>query len=492
MSSADGSFGVVVRPSVGTTKERSLVDEGRLTEEMREALEADTFIIYGKSSVEQYDDDHPPQKIEMEAFEQELDSFLDSGIISRRHKDIPLGEPVASYTLDEPAEVVVADEVLEFDAGDTLETGVEGDELWIVADLRNDSEIARETRLGAMTGDLTGFSVTVFCKEWDETSKGQRVTEIDWHSTTIGGDEHIKNEDSRFGVAEFKAAFDSGFPGLTGRQAERAATEVLRELPTDMSAETQQTDEKGFWDRVRDIASQKAEEADPDGGPEAGKADEEQTEESKGAGDGQETPEEEKGGDEEPDAKAGDADAVLEQVKNELGEQQAEVLKEEMSAGPPAREEAPEDEDDEDEPEDEMANSEAEEGELKAGDVEEAMKAAGFVTEQTLEEKLEEETADAVTSGEFGDRVGNKLDERLPDGEVASKNDVEEVMEAAEEVLTETLPEAQKAAAEDAADKTAEKMVTGETPDPSGGSAQDQRDYKAQIQSEFGSTGEGN
>lgn len=480
-SGASGSFGIVGRPQLGTTKERSLVDEDRLTEEMKEALEADTFIIYGKASVEQYDEDDPPQKIEMKAFEERLGSFLDGGIISRRHKDIPVGEPLESYTLDEPTEVVVGDEVLEFGPGDTLETGVHDDELWIVADLRNDSEIARETRLGAMTGDLTGFSVTVFCKEWEETTKGQRVTSIDWHSTTIGGDEHIKNKDSRFGVAEFKALFGDKFPGLTGKQAERAAIEILRELPTNMSAETGDTDEKGFWDRVQDIASQKAEEADSDEeDPETGKADEEQNDAPEDEkGDETETPADEKG-ETDGDLKAADADAVLEQVKNELGEEQAEVLKNEMEKPPEVEAGAVDDEE-----EDEEENSEAEEGELKAEQVAEAMKSAGFVTEETLEEKM----ADTITTDEFGEMVGEKLDERLPEGEVASKSEVEEVMKAAEDVLTDVLPEAQQKAAEDAAEQTAEKMATGETPDPSGGSAQDETDYQSEIQQRFGSQG---
>lgn len=478
-----GSFGVVGRPQLGEKQTRELVDDARLTEEMREGLEADTFIIYGKASVEQYDEDNPPQKLEMKAFEENLDAFIEDGIISRRHKDIPVGDPLRSYELEEPSDVVVADEVLEFDAGDTLETGVRDDEeLWIVADLRKDSEIARETRMGAMTGDLNGFSVTVFCKEWEETSKGQRVTAFDWHATTIGGDDHIKNEDSRFGVAEFKALFGDKFPGLSGKQAERAAIEILHELPATMSAEGD-TDEKGFWDRVSEIASQKSEEADPENDPETGKAGEEQDETTDSSGEEtKEFDEDDMVPDEDEfdeEGKASDVNAVLEQVKNEVGEEQADLLIEELA----------DEEDEEEEP-----NSAAEAGELKAEEVIEAMKSAGFVTEDTLEEKsaefvteetLEEKMAGVVKSDEFGDRVGEKLDEALPEGEVASKGDVEEVMKAAEEVLKETVPQV----AQDASEQTAEKMVTGETPDPSGGSAQDEVDYQDQIQQRFGTKG---
>jgi hypothetical protein len=504
-SGSRSGFGVV-SPDLGTTKERTLVEENDLTEKEREALEADTFIIYGKASVEQYDEDNPPQKIEMKAFEEEMSSQLSDGIISRRHKDIPVGEPIESYSLDEPAEVVVGDEVIEFDAGDTLETGVQyhgdgDDELWIAADLRNDSEIARDTRMGALTGELTGFSVTVFCKEWEETSKGQRVTDIDWHSTTIGGDEHIKNKDSRFGVAEFKALFGDEFPGLTGKQAERATVEILRELPNNMS----DTDDKGFWDRVRDIASEKAEDGESE--PESEKSDDDEQDEDpvdeKESTGAEEEPEEEKGdgedGDQEPeDTKGSDVDAVIERVKQELGDEEAEVLKEAVNE--PPIEEPPTNKPVKDE-EDEMA-SEAEEGELKGqkSDGEsgvdpdalvEKMKDVGFVTEDHLEEKM----SGVVTEDELTERVGEKLDNRLsetlPDGDVASKADVQDVVETAEEVIAETVPEAQKEAAKDAAEETAQKMSTGETPDPSNGSAKDQSDYRDQIQNRFGSESKG-
>ena len=60
-----------------------------------------------------------------------------------------------------------------------------------------------------MTGELDGFSVTIYAKEWDETNDGQVVSEIDWHAVTIGRDNQIKNKDSRFGVAGYKALFGS-------------------------------------------------------------------------------------------------------------------------------------------------------------------------------------------------------------------------------------------------------------------------------------------
>lgn len=504
-SSPQGAFGVVGGPLGGdTTRTRQLVDENRLSEKLREGLEADDFIIYGKASVEKYDEDNPPQKLEMGAFEDKMEPFLGSGIISRRHKDIPVGEPVREWTLDEDTEVVVGNEVLEFEAGDTLETGVIDGELWIVANLRSDTELARDTRLGAMTGDLDGFSVTVFCKEWEETQKGQRVTDLDWHSVTIGADEHIKNKDSRFGVAEFKMfeALD-GLTAVTGKQAERAAVEILQELPANMSAKGD-TDEKSFWDRVKEVADQKSEEADSNDSPEDEKAGEEQTDQPEDekseeadaeAADEKADEDEfdpEDPGDEDEDEKAAtDVESVVEKVRSELSDEDAAVLEKAIEEEP----EVPVDPEEDDEDEDENP---AVDGELKADEIAEKLGEAGFVTEDRLNEALDKRTGSDTLAEKLGDAgfvtsedISEKLDDRLPD-EVASKEEVEEVMKAAEEVLTDVLPDAQQKAAEDAAEQTAEKMVTGETPDPSGGPAQDQEDYMEQIQNKFGSNGGNN
>jgi hypothetical protein len=395
----------------------------------------------------------------MEGFSEKLDSFIEDGIISRRHKDIPVGDPLRSYTLEEPAEITVGDDVHSFGAGDELTTRVDDGEVWIVADIRNDTEIAKETRLGALRGDLDGFSVTVFCKEWEETPKGQRVTDFDWHATTIGPDDLIKNGDSRFGVAEFKAAFGGG------RAAEAAALEVLSELPHNMP-----DDDKSFWTRVKEKAAQKEEEAD--GGGEQSKA---------GGADGKadEDYPPDGGGEDDEDESMDDADAILEKVRSEMGDDQADVLKAAMD-GDGVPEEFEEDTEDDDD------MSEAEDGELKAEDVPaEAMKAAGFVTEEQVEEKARAAAADVFSSDEFGEAVSAKLDERMPEGDVATKADVEAVMKAAEDVLTESVPQIAK----DASEQTAQKMATGSTPSPSGGPAKDQVDYKNEIERRFGSAG---
>lgn len=451
-----GSPGAVTGPAVGQKRRRQLVDPEELTGKMRDAMEADDFIIYGKASVEKYDDDNPPQKLEMEAFEPEIEKFHENGIISRRHKDIPVGEPLEAYTLEEDAEVVVDDEVLRFSEGDTLRTGFEDDELWIAANIYNDTELARETRMGAMTGDLSGFSVTVFVKEWEETPKGQRVTKLDWHSVTIGQDELIKNKDSRFGVAEFKML--DALSGADDARAKSAAAEILRELPTDMSAT--ETDEKGFWSRVRSIAEQKAEDEE--------EYDDEYADGKEGGMDGDGYDDDDDDGHDAMSMMSDDAKAVIETVRDQIGEKEADTIVEEYNefeggAG---------DNDD---------LLEEEEEELKAERVAEKL-GDNFATKAELEE-LREKLGDRPTA----DEVSAKLDEAmgaLPE-DVASKQDVQDVIETAEKVITDTLPEAQKSAAEEAA----EKMATGSTPDPSGGTANDERDYRTQIQSQFGTTG---
>ena len=478
-----GSFGIVETNKSASTRHRQLVDIDRADETTKAALEADSFIIYGKASVEQYDEDQPSQKILMSAFEDEIDNFLTDGIISRRHKDIPVGKPLRSYTLNGPSEMTVDDETYTYEEGDTLRTEVKDDEVWIVADVFNNSEIARETREGVLNGDLDGFSVTVFCKSWEETSKGQEVTDIDWHSTTIGGEEHIKNKKSRFGVAEYKALFDDDDYPVRAKQA---ALEILRELPNNMSTNRQGGTAKGFWDRVSEIASQKAEEEyadedyeeeehddeaasmmaavmdemeedyeeEPEEEPEMSMAEDEESmppeleeeleeEEAKGDDYEEEDYEEEEMKEdyedeehEDEESKAADVAAILKQVSDEIGEEQAMTLEDAMEA---------------EEDEEEM-DSEAEMGELKA--FTSKLESLGFVRDKSYD----------------------------PD-EFATKADIDKVIAAAENVVTKAVA----GAARDAASLTAEKMVTGDTPSPSAGPANDGRDYRSEIKQRYAS-----
>lgn len=471
-----GAVGVVsAGDGVSQKRTRSLVDEDNLSPEAKAALDADDFIVYGKASVEQYDEDWPPQKLEMESFEEKMEQFFDPGLISRRHKDIPVGKALREHKLEEDTTIQVGEEALSFEAGDVLRTGIRDDELWIVANIRNDSEIARETRLGVLNGDLDGFSVTVFCKEWEETPKGQRVTDFDWHSTTIGSDEQIKNKPSRFGLAEYKGEFAELF-GEVGPSdpdaAAKAAVELLGAMQTTMGANTQESpeDTKGFWRRVRDVASQKAEED--------GDYDEENSEEAKSEETGQE-------GDvvveeEADDSAVSDVSDVIGKAVDDLSEKEFEVLKQAV-LDEEDYEEEPEEGDlgtEEDlgleDEEEQMELKEDDDGDEEEYDYEEDMKA--------LQERLTsvEEKLDAFATTED---VKAALPD-LPEGEVATKEDVEAVMKAAEDVLTEDVPSLIESS-------VSTKASFGETPDPGAGTTQDERDYMSEIKQKFGSKGGG-
>jgi len=197
------------------------IDPDALPDEYQQALEAEDFIIYGKASIEQWDDDDVPTKIQMDALEDALDRFFESdnapGIISRGHQDIPVGRPVREHTLDEALtlELETPDgepETHEFEAGETLTTHVadaDGDdqqELWLLSNLANDTEPAKQARLEALEGNLNGYSVTIHRNRDEVTQDGRIVTKCDLHAVTLGRDDQIKNAGSTFDVAEFKAA----------------------------------------------------------------------------------------------------------------------------------------------------------------------------------------------------------------------------------------------------------------------------------------------
>jgi IS5 family transposase len=130
---------------------------------------------------------------------------------------------------------------------------------------------------------------------------------------------------------------------------------------------------------------------------------------------------------------------------------------------------APPEEPDEDGPDEDDADYE----ELKAA-VKEAAGEAGFVTEDRLTEKLDEATEGLVDA----DSLREKLDEAVPDGEVATKAEVESMVEEVEQK--------QERMKKDAVDAVSEKAQTGGTPSPSGGPANDQQDYGNEIKSKWG------
>lgn len=217
------------------------IDVEALPEEHQRALEADDFYIYGKASIEQWDDDDVPTKIEMDALEDALDRFFESeaapGIISRYHQDIPVGRPVREVELKEDVTIQLASpegdpETYEFGAGDTLRTHVEdGDddgkpELWLASNLANDTEPAKRARLLALQGDLDGYSVTIHRNDDELTQEGRKVTKCDLHAVTLGTGEQIKNSGSTFDVAEFKATVRNGV-GLTEEKAQKLAGAIV-------------------------------------------------------------------------------------------------------------------------------------------------------------------------------------------------------------------------------------------------------------------------
>jgi len=205
-------------PEAITQADTNRVDVDALEGELRDAVEADDFYIYGKASIEQWDSDDPPTYIQMEALEGALDRFFDStnapGIISRHHQDIPVGRPVREFEFESDTTLEIGDDVFEFAAGDTVTSHVEdadGDgrpELWLAANIDGETEMGKKTRLLAAQGDLNGFSVTVHRNDDEMTQEGRVVTEADLHAVTIGTDEQIKNKGSEFDVASYKGPIE--------------------------------------------------------------------------------------------------------------------------------------------------------------------------------------------------------------------------------------------------------------------------------------------
>lgn len=201
-------------PDAITQEDSNRVDIEALEGELREAVEADSFYVYGKASIEQWDADDPPTYIKMDALEGALDRYFESttapGIISRHHQDIPVGRPVREFEFAEKTSLNIGGDTYTFEAGDVATSHVEdadGDgrpELWLAANIDGETEMGKKTRVLAAQGDLNGFSVTVHRNEDNMTQEGRVVTDCDLHAVTIGTDEQIKNKGSTFDVASFK------------------------------------------------------------------------------------------------------------------------------------------------------------------------------------------------------------------------------------------------------------------------------------------------
>lgn len=203
-------------PRTLTKADSNEVDLDALEDELREAVEAEDFYIYGKASIEQWDSDDPPTYIQMDALENALDRYFDSetapGIISRHHQDIPVGRPVRSFEFESDTTLEIDGDQYEFREGDEVTSHVEdadGDgrpELWLAANIDNETEMGKKTRVLAAQGDLNGFSVTVHRNKDELTQEGRYVTDCDLHAVTIGTDDQIKNEGSEFDVASVSSA----------------------------------------------------------------------------------------------------------------------------------------------------------------------------------------------------------------------------------------------------------------------------------------------
>lgn len=447
-STRAGQFGVVASQGRGSRtairqrpQHRQLVDVEALPREQREAIEADDFVIYGKASVEKYDNDAPSQLLTMKALEDAKHQLFESGQISRRHKDVKVGEILPSYKLEEPTTVVVGDEVHEYPAGHVLETKAEDGAMWLVANLNNNTEIARETRYKSLTGDLDGFSVTIFAKETTPTQKGERVDALDWHSVTIGEDDKIKNPGSRFGVAEFKL-FEDG-----EQVVDDLIADVTSALDSKLDTRTQpktMTDNNDFWNAIYEKA-----------GEEIGLS-EDELEKIRDSDDAHEDlggadNESESGGD-SPN-KSGPGEKITEEglESKEGGATQEALMIIENEYGPEARAAV-------EEQLNMQSSPAAPEPEMDAPPAE----------DETL--KMDEATEETVKA---------LIDERIEalEEKMATTDDLAAVREDTKAAVAETIPEAMEG--------LAGKMATGNTPSAAGGSTHDQTDYMADIEARF-------
>ncbi|GGO03534.1 hypothetical protein [Haloarcula pellucida] len=485
---ASGSFGPV---SDGPVRTDADFDLNNLSDDEREVVTADDFIIFGKASIEQWNDPAPGEEhlyIEMDALEEQIDQLLALDNLSRRHDDVKVGEFLDEYTLDESTTVHLDnDETLRFDAGDTLRTQVvrEGetlpdgsgtaqeDALWIVANVygrgTKGSVISQETRLGAYYGHLDGFSVTVYTREYEQADKGKVAREVDFLAVTIGEDELIKNKGSHFGVAEFQARFadavsqsdDAGMRSsgsvtgsetveALGRSLEQRFTmgifnHLFSQSKTGLVGETiavAQQSEQTIEEAATDVVD--GEDADHI----AQQAEERLDQLS-------ETLQQEEM----------DRDDLANEVADELGMDKEEVhaLFNELEAA--VAEEA-------DEPDDDPADDEP-------GDDEDA---------GTDEQGLDEGAVRDLIQQEVPDAVGSAIEEQLGDLETQSDDGGDAEYVTKEEfddrlsTLSQQLETAVEGIGESVADNIAKQMQTAETGDPAGGSATAESDMKDEVE----------
>jgi len=507
-TAARGSFSPLEQGPVRTDAQFDLEN---LTDEEREVVTVDEFILFGKASIEQWNEPGPGEEhlyIEMDALEEQLDQLLALDNLSRRHDDVKVGEFLESHTLDESTTVHLDnDETLRFDAGDTLETQVvregeplpdgsgeaEEDALWIVANVYGrgapeGSVIAQETRLGAYYGHLDGFSVTVYTREYDRVEKGKIAKEVDFLAVTIGEDELIKNKGSHFGVAEFQALFGSS--GATGtddadttprrpttgrRTAEDPGGTLEQRLTMSIFRHLFSQSQEGLVEETIQVAQQSEQSLDDAAADVVGDD-----------GDAEHIAQQaeerlEKIG-ERLEQEEMNRDDLAAEVADELGMDVEEVhaLFNELEAAVAAEEGEdpdPEDEDEDDPEPEEQAETGGDGGDDPGEDT--TPEQQGGLGEEEVRDLVQQEVSDAV-----GEAVG----EHLGDLETQSDDGGEDVEYVTQEEfderfgeLSQQLDDAVENIGETVADNVTQQMETGGTPDPEGGSASDESDIKEDV-----------
>jgi|GEM_PF-2505887 len=495
-TAASGSFSPITgQAPVRTDAEFDLEN---LTEEEREVVTADEFIVFGRASIEQWNDPGPGEEhlyIEMDALEERLDQLLALNNLSRRHDDVKVGEFLEEHTLDESTTIHLDDdETLRFDAGETLQTQViregeplpdgsgpaEEDALWIIANVygRNNPEgsvISQETRLGAYYGHLDGFSVTVYTREYDPVEKGKIATEVDFMAVTIGEDELIKNKGSHFGVAEFQALFGTG--GATeaddaGTTSRRSAREAGRRTAEDLGGTLQQRLTMSIFSHIFNQSkenlvgetiqvAQQSEQSLPDAAADVvgddGDADHiAQQAEEKLESIGDRLQQEEM-----------DRDDLAAEVADELGMDIEEVhaIFDELEAAVAAEEgDKPDDYED-----DEGEDDEPDEPEMQSG-----------LGEDDVRDLVQQEVGDALE--EHLDGLETQSEDGGDDAEYITQEEFDERLSDLNQQLGETLDEAVDDVGESVATNIEQQLQTGGTPDPAGGSATAESDIKNEVE----------
>jgi hypothetical protein len=207
-------FGVLGETGVSKETEKYQLDRDvspeSLSDTEKELLERDELIIYGLGSVEQFD--REGQKIELDALEESLDGFFQRGApITVKHSPLFVGEALREYEVEDPATIEVNGETKSFEAGDTVSTGVDGDEFWVVASIYGGDDerattFSKRARLACYHGQFDGFSVGVENNTLavDTESGKETLTDSNLMEVTLTTREDMANQSAEFDVLAIK------------------------------------------------------------------------------------------------------------------------------------------------------------------------------------------------------------------------------------------------------------------------------------------------